>query len=334
MKLNTILLAIFFFVACGDFPPQRGGFYADKNGTILESYRKFLPDTLKLKQNESPSEEYRAWNGFNVHLDRYPNPGSRCKVIVIHGGGGNGRVLAPMAKVAFDSGCEVVAPDLPGFGLTETPLNFRMDYSEWVLLLSDLIEAEREPDKRIFLFGLSIGGMLAYQTAAENGNVDGLIVTTLADLRKTEVQNAVSIHPILRILGIPFTSWFSFATNDVPIPIRFLSKMNLITNDPQFSEVFETDPYAGGSHVTFRWLRTASEFSPKVEPSFFRVCPLLLLHPGNDPWTPFEISKPFFDEIAGPKRAVLLEGAGHFPYEEPGLSVLKEEIRKFIRSKK
>lgn len=334
MKLYTIVFAIFFFASCGDFSLQRGGFYADKNAETLAAYRRFLPESLKWKDGETPREEYLSWKGFNVHLDRYPNPNSDCKTIVIHGGGGNGRVLGPMAKIVFDSGCEVVAPDLPGFGLTETPKDFKMDYSEWVLLLNDLVDAERKPGQRLYLFGLSIGGMLAYQTAAQNGNVDGLIVTTLADLRKTEVQDAVSIHPILRILGIPLTSWFSYVTDDLFVPIRFLSKMNLITNDPDFSRVFETDPYAGGGRVKFRWLRTASEFSPKTEPQLFRVCPVLLLHPANDPWTPFEISRPFFDAIAGPKKAVLLDGAGHFPYEEPGLGILKKEIRKLLYSKK
>jgi len=33
-----------------------------------------------------------------------------------------------------------------------------------------------------------------------------------------------------------------------------------------------------------------------------------------------ELSSGFFDRIAGEKALVVLEGAGHFPYEEPGLT--------------
>jgi hypothetical protein len=38
-------------------------------------------------------------------------------------------------------------------------------------------------------------------------------------------------------------------------------------------------------------------YSPEIEPSDFTVCPVLLAHPGLDPWTPIEISKPFFDNL-------------------------------------
>ncbi|MBM9578515.1 alpha/beta hydrolase [Leptospira sp. 201903070] len=330
MKLKFILLNILVFCHCGSFPLERGGNYL--NTTHWQRYQKFLPENLKVKDGKLPKEEYWVWKNLRVHLDRYENSNSDCKVFMIHGGGGNGRVLGSMAKLVFDLGCEVIAPDLPGFGLTLTDKNFKMDYKDWVILLNDLVEAERRPKTKIVLFGLSIGGMLAYQVAAENGNVQGLIATTLADLRRTEVQDAVATNRFLRILGIPLTSWLSLLTDDLYVPIRWLSKMELITNDPDFSKVFSEDPYAGGGKVSFRWMRTISEFQPRVEPESFHVCPVLLAHPGIDPWTPLAISKPFYDRISGTKKFVLLEGAGHFPYEEPGLFQLKTAIADLIHS--
>ncbi|RHX92795.1 alpha/beta hydrolase [Leptospira stimsonii] len=330
MKLKIALLGILTFCHCGTFPSERGGSYL--NTTHWQRYQKFLPESLKVKDGKLPKEEYWAWNRLRIHLDRYENPKSKCKIILIHGGGGNGRVLGSLAKPVYDFGCEVVAPDLPGFGLTLTDPDFTMEYKDWVLLLSDLIESERIPEKKIILFGLSIGGMLAYHAAAENGNVQGLIVTTLADLRKTEVQDAVATNRVLRILGTPFTSWLSMITNDLYVPIRWFSKMELITNDPDFSKVFSEDPYAGGAKVSFRWLRTITEFQPKLEPESFFLCPILLAHPGIDPWTPLALSRDFFGRIPGKKKFVLLEGAGHFPYEEPGFFQLKTEIFNFIHS--
>ncbi|AOP35195.1 lysophospholipase [Leptospira tipperaryensis] len=330
MKLKIILIGVLALSHCGTFPPERGGSYL--NTTHWQRYQKFLPESLKLKDGKLPKEEYWVWKKLRVHLDRYENPNSDCKVLLIHGGGGNGRVLGSMAKLVFDLGCEVIAPDLPGFGLTLTDENFKMDYNDWVQLLNDLIEAERKSDKKMILFGLSIGGMLAYHVAAENGNVQGLIVTTLADLRRTEVQDAVARNRFLRILGIPLTSWLSWITDDLYVPIRWLSKMELITNDPDFSKVFSGDPYAGGAKVSFRWMRTISEFQAKIEPDSFRICPILLVHPELDPWTPLSISRPFFDRIPGEKKFIILEGAGHFPYEEPGLFQLKNAVSIFIHS--
>ncbi|TGM53075.1 alpha/beta fold hydrolase [Leptospira adleri] len=330
MKLKFVLLSILAFYCCKISPSERGGSYL--NTTHWQRYQKFLPESLKIKDGKLPKEEYWAWNDVRVHLDRYENPNSDCKVLLIHGGGGNGRILGSIAKPVFDFGCEVVAPDLPGFGLTLTDQNFKMEYGDWVLLLNDLVEAERKPKTKIFLFGLSIGGMLAYHVAAENGNIQGLIVTTLADLRRIEVQDAVSKNRVLRILGTHLAFRLGWLTNDLYLPIRWLSKMELITNDPDFSKVFSEDPYAGGAKVNFRWLKTISEFHPKLEPESFNVCPILLAHPGIDPWTPLALSRPFFDRIPGDKKFVLLEGAGHFPYEEPGLFQLKTAIYDFIHS--
>lgn len=42
-------------------------------------------------------------------------------VIVLHGGGGNGRVVMTLGSMLHESGAEVVAPDLPGYGLPRLP---------------------------------------------------------------------------------------------------------------------------------------------------------------------------------------------------------------------
>jgi pimeloyl-ACP methyl ester carboxylesterase len=51
-----------------------------------------------------------------------------------------------------------------------------------------------------------------------------------------------------------------------------------------------------------------------------------MAHPADDHWTPVSISRPFFDRIASPKSLVLLEGCGHFPVEEPGLTQLMNAV--------
>ena len=41
------------------------------------------------------------------------------KLILLHGGGGNGRLLSPIGVFFQKLGYECIAPDLPGFGLTK-----------------------------------------------------------------------------------------------------------------------------------------------------------------------------------------------------------------------
>jgi hypothetical protein len=60
-----------------------------------------------------------------------------------------------------------------------------------------------------------------------------------------------------------------------------------------------------------------------------------LVHPGADRWTPLSLSRAFFDRIAAPKRLVVLDAAGHYPVETPGIHQLADafaEIRDELTS--
>ncbi|MGM0431306.1 MAG: alpha/beta hydrolase, partial [Spirochaetota bacterium] len=62
-------------------------------------------------------------------------------------------------------------------------------------------------------------------------------------------------------------------------------------------------------------------------------CPVLMLHPEDDRWTPVEISRLFFDRLRVEKSLILLEGAGHFPIETPGLRQLEVETLSFVEKR-
>lgn len=55
--------------------------------------------------------------------------------------------------------------------------------------------------------------------------------------------------------------------------------------------------------------------------------PVTLIHPTQDRWTPPEMSLAFLRRIAAPTRHVRLEGCGHFPVEEPGLTQAVQVLR-------
>jgi len=42
------------------------------------------------------------------------------------------------------------------------------------------------------------------------------------------------------------------------------------------------------------------------------------------------MSRPFFDRLKVPKRLVMLDNAGHFPIEEPGVSELRTALLDFL----
>ena len=128
---------------------------------LWQDYQPYFPAGLRCTDDSTPREEYWRWRGLDVHLDRLPNPTSPLKIIVLHGAGAYGRVMAPAAVLAQRYGYETVAPDLPGYGLTKVARS-EMTYPLWIDCVCDLIDAELARDGRpIVLFGVSLGGLLA-----------------------------------------------------------------------------------------------------------------------------------------------------------------------------
>jgi alpha-beta hydrolase superfamily lysophospholipase len=277
-----------------------------------------------------PHEEWWSWRGLDVHLDRAGAPDAKLKVIVLHGAGAYGRVMAPAAVLAQRYGYATVAPDLPGYGLTKVDSG-KLDYALWIDCVCDLIEAEHARDGLpIVLFGVSLGGILAYQAAAQSRKVIGLMATTLADMREPEVRRDFARHPALGSFGLALLESLSFAIDGLPMPMAYMSKMDDISNDPALSKLCKNDRMGGGNWVPARFLRTLMTTVPAIEPEKFDVCPVLLAHPGVDRMTDIAASRRFFERLPGQKRMVVLEGASHMPTEHPGVDQLEAAVLQFL----
>ncbi|KML63757.1 hypothetical protein VL15_00365 [Burkholderia cepacia] len=71
---------------------------------------------------------------------------------------------------------------------------------------------------------------------------------------------------------------------------------------------------------------------PAVEPEDFTACPILRTQPAADRWTPRHLSEPFLARIRPvPVKVAMLENAGHYPLEQPGLSQMVDAIDAFYR---
>ena len=289
-------------------------------------YQKFFPEWARLK--ELPSEEWWPWRDACIHLDRYVKADAPITVVLLHGGGGYGRMLAPFAVMLHAAGYEVVAPDLPGYGLTVAP-PARFSYHTWVDCAADLVtkEARRRP---VVTMGMSLGGYLGYQAAAKSRQAAGVIATTLADPRLPIVREQFAGSKFLGRAGGLLTPLLEFLLCGLRVPIRWFSKMDAIANDPALISLINADPLGGGNRVPIPFLRSVLEMRPVIEPESFDLCPVLFTQPLNDRWTTLEASQPFFDRIQGPKEQILLENCSHFPIEEPGVSRLKEAMLGFL----
>jgi alpha-beta hydrolase superfamily lysophospholipase len=304
-------------------------FYAE-NKTWTGAFPALLPLKNRLSENQVV-EFYWNWNSNEVHVDHYKCEASPVRIVMLHGVGGNGRLLSFIAAPLHRSNLELIALDLPGYGLTK--MNDKIiTYNHWLNMANDFLAYEQQRDPRpIILFGLSAGGMLAYQVACLNRKINGIIVTTLLDQRLMEVRRYSAIYPwMARFMG-PFVKAAAAIIPGTLIPMKKVANMKAIVNNKELLNLLINDPTSSGTKVSIAFINTLLEAYPEIEPEEFNICPMLLAHPEKDLWTPVEISELFFNRLNKiNKQLVILENAGHFPIESPGLQQLEDSILGFI----
>lgn len=288
-------------------------------------YLEFFPDWVREVEEPPAETQWWRWRGMQVRLERAVNPAAPVKYVVLHGAGGHARMLWPYLRLM--GAVEGVAPDMPGYGLTRCE-GRPVTYELWVELAAELIRLERERDDRpVVVLGASIGGMLAYSAVARAGAA-GLVVTCLLDVRDAEARAAAARFRWLGRYAGPLMNGLR-ALDGVQVPVRWPARMSAMSNRPDLNAAVAADPLGGGGRVSLRFLRTYMTSVPEVEPEEFTACPVLMVHPGADRWTPVELSRPFFDRLPGKRRLVMLDGCGHMPVEDPGLRQMAEALRSF-----
>jgi alpha-beta hydrolase superfamily lysophospholipase len=303
----------------------------NENEGYWKKYQKFFPEELRINEKNLPTEEWWNWNDYRIHLDRMTVSNSKIKVIFIHGAGGNGRLFAPYARMLQMNGYDVVSPDLPPYGLSFTESLKSIAYHDWIKIMTEFIEHEYNRDGMpIVLLGASIGGMLAYQVACLSEQVKGLIVTTFVDTSNQKVRDQIAPNKLFSRMGKFMLDNFSFVLDSFRIPVSKVSRMELISNNSEMTKLIINDPRAAGTKVTLRLLRTFLNMTPVIKPENFSVCPILLIHPEIDPMTPYILSESFYSRLQCEKNCVILEGAGHFPIEQPGVEQMETALHKFL----
>lgn len=307
--------------------------YADQQA--WRDIQEFLPARLRFTADYSPTEHWWAHNGHRIHLDRFVNPDAPARVILFHGVGTNGRQMSLiLGGPLWQRGLETVAIDMPGYGVTEVSPKGRVRYDDWVQVAVDFIDSELATDPRpIVLYGLSAGGMLAYHAAAINHQVKGVVGMTFLDQRIQKVRDDTSYNLLLSRVGVPAVN---VATRTglaaLRMPMRVASKMHTLVNDPDALKVFLRDRTSAGNSATMTFLGSYMNYVPALEPEDFDVCPILLTQPAQDRWTPLELSDLFLDRITRvPVEKVMLDNAGHYPLEEPGLTQMQDAVEAFVR---
>jgi len=300
--------------------------YADDYSWL--EIQKHLPFNNRITEKIYPQEKYDTYNSINIHIDEYKRA-SDISIVILHGVGGNGRLVSFIAVPLARRGYNVICPDLPGYGYTQYKSKTKIDYQTWIDVGSYIVENELKRKHKVFVLGLSAGGMLGYNVCCCKSEVAGLVVTNILDSREQAVRNYSAKNSLQAKYGIKILSALPAFIKAIKVPIRMVTNMEGLVNKSEILKILLKDKRGAGSNVQIDFLLSMMNYSPLIDPESFKT-PTLMVHPEKDLWTPVEVSDLFFSRIKTEKVRVILEGCGHFPVEEPGITQLEREIIDFI----
>ena len=81
--------------------------------TSWKDFQSYFPEDLQICADYFPIENYFEYKGNTIHIDHYiPKVNEKkVKLILVHGGGANGRLMSPIGIALLKLGYECVIPD-------------------------------------------------------------------------------------------------------------------------------------------------------------------------------------------------------------------------------
>lgn len=298
-------------------------YYRDSNH--WSEYKQLLAAHARLMLDGPTSEYYLSYQKYHLHIDEWQPEGTpKGTAVLIHGGGGNGRILAPFAQVIRDSGWRVIAPDLPGFGLTQSQTSTPLELNDWLEAIDSILK-EHEGIK--VLFGLSLGGLTAVNAAQRNSCVRGVFATTLLDMSQDSSFIRAARWPSLGRLTLLGFHFIPTILRKLSIPLKIAAPFERMSTIRPLQAYFESQPLIGNRWVNIGFFH--SLYRQHLD-TITALSNLWLVHPGEDTWTPIELSTDTLHRLTGRKKLITLSNGSHLPLEEPAYSELKAHITAFL----
>ena len=112
------------------------------------------------------------------------------------------------------------------------------------------------------------------------------------------------------------------------MPLSLVTPLAAMSGNKRMQAYFQKDPLIGKSWKAARFFRMVHQ--TKIENWALR-CPILLVHPGQDAWTPTEVkSLAVYEKIQTAKQFLELSNGSHLPVEAPANAELVCEAERFL----
>jgi pimeloyl-ACP methyl ester carboxylesterase len=193
----------------------------------------------------------------------------------------------------------IIAPDIPGFGLSERP-NWMRDMSDYVLYFRDLLDMLGL--EKTTVVGHSLGGWMALELA----------IWYPERVEKLVLSNATGI----RVKGSPLANLFAMNPREV-VATCF---DNLAAAAPLMPAEFNTDYLLSQYRqlTTLASLAWNPSYDPTLERRLERInCPTMIVWGQNDRLIP-PVYGDTLHRLIAHSELIKLEGTGHMPmFEQP-----------------
>lgn len=253
------------------------------------------------------------------------NRSSRATVLLVHGYAEHCRRYDHVAECLVNAGATVFAYDQRGYGRSDGKTAYIDTFDQYLNDLDDILDhvRSRPPDRPIFLFGHSMGGLVVLKYVLDNTpSVDGLLLSS----------PALEINPDLAPLLRKIAQWIGWLFPTLPTS---RSPQEAISRDPAVVEEANNDPLNYHGRVPARTgaeMLKAGEAVRKHLPDVH--LPFLVFHGTADVLTNPEWSKRLYEKASATDKTLhLYEGLYHETFNEPEQQRVLTDISNWIRDR-
>ncbi|MHA1309504.1 MAG: alpha/beta fold hydrolase [Candidatus Helarchaeota archaeon] len=274
------------------------------------------PTTIK----NAISEIYITGNNKKIHLDIFGKNDESLKtnIIFIHGTAVYSRFYAEFLYNLYKNGFRIIAPDMPGHGLSEGKRG-HFNMKELISTIYDITTYVIENyGENVAIMGSSLGGITALYATANDERIKAAICHNAAIFNEGAHKKIVKVKGFIKYLK-PLLPFFSklFPTLRLSVWI-YLDPKSLIKSDEwdEKVEILLRDKFLSDKY-TLKALATQMR-APLAKPIENIKTPIMIINGSNDVLFSIEYMKEIFDRLVNSqnKKLVIIPDSAHLILHE------------------
>lgn len=266
------------------------------------------------------TETYITSNKKRIHLDVYDSPESRVKagIIFIHGTAVYSRFYTEFLYQLYKKGYQVIAPDLPGHGLSEG----RRGHFDMELLSNAVYDVTSHMldnyAKKVVVMGSSLGGITTLYAVANDDRIAAGVCHNVAIFNEGAYKRIVHVSGIVNLLK-PLVPYFAKILPTLRLSVwRYLPIDNLVQDQALLERVnilLEDEILA--SKYTLKSLATQMR-APLARPIEEITTPIMIINGTNDVLFSLEYMQEIYERLQSSrnKRLEIIPDSSHLILHE------------------